>query len=316
MNLLVTGALKLTEEEFSQLEKIAGKVTFLQDERFETDLDVSGFEAVICNSLFVKNDIEKFSSLKYIQLTSAGTDRVPMNKITEKGISLQTARGVYSIPMAEWAMCKALDHAKKTSFFSENQKNSKWEKNRFLTELCGKNVCIVGFGSIGAECGKRFNAFGCSVTAVDVFPVESPYITEFMHVSMLKEAVKKADFIILTLPLTSMTKGIFDKSVLDELKEGCLIINIARGGLIDEKALISVLKEGKIYAALDVFEEEPLNENSPLWKLPNVEVSPHNSFVSDGNDKRLKDLIFDNLKTYMERRIEPFEGMGCLHSHN
>ncbi len=313
MKLLVTGALKLSEEELLKLKKISGEVTFLQDERFETDIDVSEFEAVICNSLFVNNDIEKFSSLKYIQLTSAGTDRVPMEKITEKGISLQTARGVYSIPMAEWAMCKALDYVKKTSFFKENQKSKKWEKNRSLTELCGKTVCIVGFGSIGAECGKRFSAFGCNVIAVDVYPVESPYISEYIHVSDMENALKKSDIIILTLPLTSMTKGIFGKSAFSAMKENSLLINVARGGLIDESTLIETLKSGKISAALDVFESEPLCEASLLWELPNVDLSPHNSFVSDGNDTRLKKLIFENLETYMERRVEHFEGLGCLH---
>ncbi len=311
MDILVTGALKLTNEEMKILESIAGNVTFLQDERFETDIDVSIYEAVICNSLFVNNDIDKFSSLKYIQLTSAGTDRVPMEKVVRKGISLQTARGVYSIPMAEWAMCKALDHVKQTCFFEENQKNKKWEKSRTLTELNEKNVCIVGFGSIGAECGKRFSAFGCKVIAVDVFPVESPYVSEYFNVSQLKEALKDADVVILTLPLTSETKGLFDKEALSVLKEGSLLINMARGGLIDEEAFIDVLKEGKIYAALDVFETEPLSESSPLWTLSNVSVSPHNSFVSDGNDKRLKNLIFENLKTYVERRTD-YKGT-CIH---
>lgn len=314
MKLLVTGALKLTPSEFSRLERIAGEVTFLQDERFEVDMDFSEFEGVICNSLFVNNDIEKFSSLKYVQLTSAGTDRVPMERITKKGIQLQTARGVYSIPMAEWAVCKALDHAKRTHFFKEKQKNKLWEKNRSLTEIFKKNVCIVGFGSIGAECGKRFNAFGCNISAVDIFPIESPYINECFNVSQLKEAVSKADVIILTLPLTSLTKGIFSKEILSEIKEGGLLINIARGGLIDENDLVETLKEGKIYVALDVFESEPLSPESPLWDLENVELSPHNSFVSDGNDKRLKNLIFENLATYVERRVEPFPGMGCLHS--
>lgn len=314
MKLLVTGALKLNEEEFSALEKIAGEVVFLQDERFETDLDVSEFEAVICNSLFVNNDMDKFSSLKYIQLTSAGTDRVPMEKITEKGISLQTARGVYSVPMAEWVVCKALNHVKKTAFFYENQKEKKWEKNRSLTELHNKNVCIVGFGSIGVECGKRFSAFGCNVVAVDVFPVESPYITKYYNVSELSEALRDADFTVLTLPLTSMTKGMIGEKEFESIKEGSLLINVARGGLIKEEALIEALKNEKIYAALDVFEAEPLSEESPLWELDRAEISPHNSFVSDGNDGRLKNLIFENLKTYVERRVEKIEGLGCLHS--
>lgn len=313
MKLLVTGALKLSPEEFSTLEKIAGEVVFLQDERPETTIDVSEFECVICNSLFVNNDINKFSSLKYIQLTSAGTDRVPMDYITQNGISLQTARGVYSIPMAEWVLCKSLDHIKQTSFFKENQKGKKWEKSRSLTELYGKNVCIAGFGSIGAECGKRFDAFGCNVTAVDVFPVSSPYVKEYVNVFDLEKAVENADIVVLTLPLTSQTKGMFSEKVISSMKEGSLLINVARGGLIDESALIKILKEKKIYAALDVFEAEPLDESSPLWELPNVEVSPHNSFVSDGNDARLKEVIFKNLQTYVERRVEPFEGMGCLH---
>ncbi len=308
MELLVTGALKLSEEELFAFKNIAGNVVFLPDERPETDIDVSNFECVICNSLFVNNDIDKFKSLKYIQLTSAGTDRIPMEKVTNKGITLHTARGVYSVPMAEWALCKALEHCKKSRFFVENQKLKKWEKNRSLTELCGKNVCIVGFGSIGTECGKRFSAFGCNVTAVDIFPVESPYINSYFNVSSLKDAIKDADVIVLTLPLTSITKGLFNKDVLMCLKEGSLLINIARGGLIDQKALEYVLAQGKVYAALDVFEAEPLCEDSPLWEMENVSISPHNSFVSDGNDKRLKNLIFENLKTYAERRIVGFDG--------
>ena len=135
MDLLVTGALKLTDEEFARLERIAGNVIFLPDERFETNIDVSIFEAVICNSLFVNNNIEKFYSLKYIQLTSAGTDRVPMDKITEKGISLHTARGVYSIPMAEYALCGVLQLYKNCRFFIENQKAHIWEKHRGMMEL-------------------------------------------------------------------------------------------------------------------------------------------------------------------------------------
>lgn len=312
MKLLVTGALKLTDEEFDRLKKIAGDVTFLQDERYETDVDVSEFEAVICNSLFVKNDIEKFKNLEYVQLTSAGTDRIPMDKVTNKGITLYTARGVYSVPMAEWAVCKALDFCKQTRFFEENQKSSKWEKSRTLTELYDKNVCIVGFGSIGTECAKRFKAFGCKITAVDVFPIESEYNDEFFNVSEIKKALENADVTILTLPLTSTTKGFFDKEVIASLKDGSLLINIARGGLIDTNALTEALADGRIYAALDVFEEEPLPEDSPLWKLENVFVSPHNSFVSDGNDKRLKELIFSNLETYMERRITGFK-CSCNH---
>jgi phosphoglycerate dehydrogenase-like enzyme len=287
----------------------------LQDERYETDMDVSGFEGVICNSLFVNNDISKFKSLEYIQLTSAGTDRVPMEKITAEGITLHTARGVYSIPMAEWAVCKALDFYKGTAFFSDNQKNKKWDKNRNLRELNGKTVCIVGFGSIGTECGKRFSAFGCNVTAVDIFPVESEYVSEYFEVSKLKEAFKNADIVILTLPLTSITKGIIGKDELNSMKEGSLLINIARGGLIDESALIEALKSEKIYAALDVFEAEPLSEASPLWEMPNALISPHNSFVSEGNDGRLKGLIFSNLETFVERRVEGFSGK-CQHKHN
>ena len=312
MKLLITGALKLTEEENKKIKSLVDDVVFLQDERPKTDIDVSEFEGVICNSLFVNNNIDDFKSLKYIQLTSAGTDRVPMDKVGERGITLHTARGVYSIPMAEWALCKALDHCKKTAFFHSNQKMGLWEKNRSLTELYGKNVCIVGFGSIGNECGKRFSAFGCNITAVDIFPIESPYITAYAHISQLKQVIGDADYIVLTLPLTNQTKGLFDKETLSLIKENCLLINMARGGLIDENALIETLKQGKIYAASDVFETEPLPESSPLWGMENIYVSPHNSFVSDGNDKRLKDIIFKNLETYMERRIT---GLECKCEH-
>lgn len=117
MNLLLTGAFNYSKNQIEKLENLGCDITFVEDERIKLDLDVSKFEAVVCNGLFLKNPIEEFKSLKFIQATSAGLDRMPLEYIYNNSIQLKNARGVYSIPMAEWCICKILDVYKQSFFF-------------------------------------------------------------------------------------------------------------------------------------------------------------------------------------------------------
>ena len=160
MNLLVTGAVARTEKELAMLRELGHKVVFMQQEKSPLPCDATWVEGIIGNGIFLSHPIEKFTSLRYIQLTSAGFDRVPMDYVKQHGIEIHNARGVYSIPMAEFALCGVLQLYKQSGYFHENQKLHKWEKHRGLLEIFGKNVCIVGCGSVGTECAKRFKAFG------------------------------------------------------------------------------------------------------------------------------------------------------------
>ena len=299
MKTLITGAFKCSKEQIKELEKLGLQIQFMQDERANTDINFSEIEFVICNSLFLYHDIKLFKNLKAIQLTSAGLDRVPLDYIKQNNIKLYNARGVYSIPMAEWTVLKILEIYKNSKKFWKQQEEHIWEKDRNIFELNGKTVTIVGFGNVGQEIAKRLKAFNVKINAVDLKNNNSEYQDMFYTISEINEAIKVSDILILTLPLTKETEGIIDKEKLMLMKENSILVNIARGKIIKEKDLIEVLKEKQkdfLGIILDVFEEEPLNKESKLWDFENVIVTPHNSFIGENNNERLYNLICNNLK--------------------
>ncbi|MFP4698133.1 MAG: NAD(P)-dependent oxidoreductase [Eubacteriales bacterium] len=298
--LLLTGAFKYSREQLNKLERLGYEIVFVQDERKALNNDVSDIDAVVCNSLFNYNDIKEFKNLRIIQLTSAGLDRVPLDRITEQGIRLFNARGVYSIPMAEWVILKILEIYKKSRVFYKNQEQHKWEKHRDLLELTDKTAVIIGYGSVGAEIAKRLKVFGVNVISVDRQIREDDYVDEYILIDDLDTALVKSDIIILSLPLTDETRHLINKDRINLMKANVVLINVSRGGIIDETDLIESLRGDKFLGvALDVFEEEPLNE-SLLWDFENVIITPHNSFVSDKMNERLFELMVENLNIETE----------------
>jgi len=295
MKLLITGAWKCTSEQLNQIEVMGHSIVFMQNEKDALPCLYEEVEGVICNGLFLSHPIEKFTSLRYIQLTSAGFDRVPMDYVQAHGIAIHNARGVYSIPMAEFAISGVLQLYKQSRFFYENQKKSAWEKHRGVLELYGKTVCIVGSGNVGTECAKRFQAFGCKVLGVDLYPREDNAYKKIYSLSSLDDALLQADVLVLTLPLTEETRHMMNEQRFAKMKNGSVLVNIARGAVVDEQALLKALDEKLLGAVLDVFEEEPLSADNPLWKKVNVIVTPHNSFAGDGNALRLQEVIFKSL---------------------
>lgn len=305
MKLLVTGAWKQAAHYLPLLEANGYNTVFMQDERDAIPCDPAAVEAVICNGLFVTHDINLFSSLRLIQLTSAGTDRVPLEAIRQRNIALKNARGVYSNPMAEHAVMSALYFFRNSRFFFMNQMHGRWEKDRTLRELCGSTVCVIGCGSVGTACAQRFSALGCKVVGVDAVLHNNPFFHRIFDISHAGDAIAAADIIILSLPLTAETAGMVDGAFLCRLKQDCVLINISRGRIIQTDALIQALNQNRIYAALDVFEEEPLPESSPLWHFERVLITPHNSFVSDKTDDRLSALILQTF--HISSGVRPHE---------
>ena len=296
MKLLITGAWKCTSEQLNQIQSMGHSVVFMQNEKDPLPCLYEEVEGVICNGLFLHHCIEKFTSLRYIQLTSAGFDRVPMDYVQAHGIAIHNARGVYSIPMAEFAIGGVLQLYKQSRFFYNNQQKYIWEKHRGILELFGKTVCIVGCGNVGTECAKRFAAFGCKVIGVDLFPREDVAYEKMYALASLDEVLSQADVVVLTLPLTEETRYMMHKQRFVKMKDGSVLVNIARGAVVDEQALLKALKENLLGAVLDVFEEEPLSPDNLLWKKENVILTPHNSFVGDGNQERLEEIIFKGLE--------------------
>lgn len=300
MKLMLTGAFKYSDEQLNKLKSLGVTIVFVQDERLTLQTDVSDIDGVVCNALFQFNDIKKFKSLKFIQLTSAGLDRVPIKYIKEKGISLFNAKGVYSIPMAEWVVLKILEIYKGSRNFYESQQNHKWLKQRNLLELTNKNAAIIGFGDVGTEVAKRLKSFGVRLIGVGRREIQSHLIDEYYLIDSMDEVLRKSDIVILTLPLTNNTKNLIDDKRITIMKDNSVLINVSRGALIDEVSLLNALNENKFLGvALDVFREEPLNEISELWNYDKMIITPHNSFVSNKTDSRLFDLLEMNLKNFL-----------------
>ena len=293
MNVLVTGAFQLNSEELAALESAGHKVFTHPDEHAPVE-QPERYEAVVCNGLFLYNPIECFTNLRLIQLTSAGLDRVPLDYIRAHGIELHNATGVYSVPMAEFAVCGILQMYKQSRFFAENQTQHRWEKHRGLLELSGKRVCILGCGDVGREIAKRLKAFGCRITGLNRTVRALSDFDEVLPLDKLPDAAAVCDILICCIALMPETRGIVGKEIFDRLPAGAIFVNIARGALVDGAALTAWLQSGG-HSVLDVFEEEPLPENSPLWDMENVILTPHNSFVGEGNRARLWEKIKENL---------------------
>ncbi|HYC01109.1 MAG TPA: D-2-hydroxyacid dehydrogenase [Candidatus Limnocylindrales bacterium] len=241
-------------------------------------------------------------SLKWLHSFSAGVDHPVFHRFLEAGVRLTTSSGASSATIAETAMLFVLHLSRRFWRYEQARAERAWRPHD-VQELAGATMLIVGMGPIGNELARRAHAFGMNVVALtrtprlhDGFPARP--LTE------LDDALAAADYVVLALPLTPQTRGMFDASRLARMKPGAFFINVARGELVDEPALIQALQRGELAgAALDVFAEEPLPESSPLWTMPNVIVTPHASGRSLQSNDRATEIFLDNLARYL--RDEP-----------
>jgi len=296
MNLLITGAWQNATQHFNELSRMGHCVKFLQWEKEPLPCNPEWVEGVICNGLFLYYDIPRFPNLRYIQLTSAGYDRVDMEYVRAHGITIHNAGDTYAIPMAEHALCGVLMLYRQMPKFLANQQLKLWCKERFLPELSGKHVLILGCGAVGRACAHRFAAMGCNVTGMARTPRPIPGFDSVHTLAVLSSLLPMADVVILALPASPDTRQLFNAETFEKMKPGSILVNIARGELVDETAMANALNHGQLSGAvLDVFTEEPLTPNSPLWEMPNVIITPHNSFVGDGCGERLTHEVILNL---------------------
>ena len=287
-----------------QLDRIRGlgyEVVIINEDTF-TELQVP-FDADVlcCYNPFERVDINKFTKLKLILLSSIGIDFIPKDDIIKNSIILTNNRGGYSIPMGEWIVMNLLMLSKKSTTFWDNKKQKKWKLDTKLTELYGKTVTFLGTGTISTEAAKRLQGFGMNVVGVNTKGTISQYFDKAYSLDEVKTAISMADYLVMVLPFTEKTHHFLDQEKLGWMKDSARLINVSRGNVIDERAMTKALKDKAIAgAALDVFEEEPLSVDSELWDMDNVYISPHNSWISEQRDARRFDLIYENLKAYIE----------------
>ncbi len=220
--------------------------------------------------------IEAAERLKVIGRAGVGVDNIDLEAATKHGIVVVNAPEASSITVAEHTMGLILSLARRIPFAHSSLKANKWEKKKFLgIEIRGKTLGVIGLGRIGSQVAKKAKAFEMEVIAYDPYVTEKHAKNLTVKIVSLDELLSKSDFITLHIPLTDKTKGLIGKKEIQKMKDGAYLINCARGGIVDEKALYEGLKSGKLAgAALDVFEKEPPIDN-PLLTLDNIVVTPH-----------------------------------------
>jgi phosphoglycerate dehydrogenase-like enzyme len=257
-------------------------------------------DLMIGTKYFAKFDCEPFKNLRFLQLNSAGYDRVPIDKLKRKGIVIANARGVYSDPIAEWVLMQWLVAMKMTFAVHLNQKVKEW-KYFAAREAKGEEVLIVGTGDIAKEIAKRMHPFNVHITGVNTNGRKIEGFDTTIAISELSDKIGNYDTVILTLPLNETTAHLFDAKMIAAMKTGAGILNIGRGGIVDENALAESLNKGHLgYSAFDVFEIEPLPQDSPLWTAKNSIVSPHISYSGQFTKDRLAKLTLRNLEKFIQ----------------
>lgn len=247
--------------------------------------------------------------LRWVHATSAGAGeqvrKAGLSPEALKRVVITTSSGVHAVPLAEFAILGLLAMAKELPRLIEDQRARAWpEVRRPVRELSGQTLFLLGLGDIGREVARLGKALG--MRTVGFRRTEGPppeWVDEVHGPQRLAELAGQADAMVVSLPMTEQTAGLVDRATIERLPASCIFVNIGRGGVVDEPALIDALRDRRIAGAvLDVFATEPLPADSPLWTLPNVLVTPHAAALSARENERIAELFADNLRRYLDGR--------------
>lgn len=250
--------------------------------------------------------VRRGDDLRWVHSAAAGVRTSLEGPLGDADVLFTNSAGVYGPPLAEWAIGAMLYFSR--GFDIAAASDDPWPYDAFaatgtpLRELNGSRVTVIGYGGIGAEIGRRAHALGMRVTAVRAHPdrPSGEEVDRVLGSDELADAVADAHYVVLALPETAGSVGLIDAGVIAELRPDGVLLNLARGSLVDEPALVEALSQGRLRgAALDVFTTEPLTSDSPLLGLPNVLVTPHAGSVSPRFWERQSDLMADNLARYL-----------------
>ena len=258
----------------------------------------------------------KDSHLKWIQAKSAGVDTMNLSLLNEKNIILTNASGIHGVPIAESVFGMLLADTRGIKKAINQQTNKVWSQTESLVELKGKTMMIIGMGQVGKEVARLAQAFRLNVIGVNRSGNPVTEVSEIIKQDQIPKHIKRADFVVNILPLTSETTNYYDDSFFTSMKKGAGFINVGRGPSVDTDALIRQIKNGQIgFAGLDVFKEEPLAKDSPLWDLPEVLITPHISGVAEHFKKRLFAIFEENLTAYVAGEELPRNVIDYKHNY-
>ena len=270
------------------------------------ELIEEGKEAEVLYGSCSEEIFQRLPKLKWLQSSSAGMDKLLYSALKESDILLTNAAGLYASHATEHAFALLLGLARGIHRFVHHQSKHEWANREWggpqIIEIGGWTLGIIGMGGFGTHMARRAKGFDMRVVAVDAYRTDPPaFVDELMPIDQLPDLMRRCDVVMIACPLTQETYHLINAENLALMKPTAYLINVARGRIVDEGALIEVLQGGKIAGAgLDVCEEEPLPDDSPLWDLDNVIVTPHIAGASQHRPRRAIEFFCDNLKRYIK----------------
>ena len=307
MKVAILENLGIGEEELLSLEKpfLEKGVEFVHyDRSLDENVLLSELDgadaAIIANMPFPSSVIAKSNSLKFIDVAFTGTDHVGLDAAKKKGIAVSNASGYSNEAVSELVLGMVLSFMRNISKVEERCRNGKDKTGLVGNEVKGKTVGIVGLGKIGRRTAEIFNCLGAKILAYS----RSRHSDAPSYVSEVEmdELLASSDIIVLHCPLTPETRGLIGEKELERMKSSAILVNVARGPVVDEKALCEALEKGEIRGALvDVFDKEPpLSLDAPLLSAPNTLLTPHVAFATKESMSLRAEIVFENLRAWME----------------
>jgi phosphoglycerate dehydrogenase-like enzyme len=286
---------------FSHIRKTFPEVSLdMVDHHSKVDPYIDAAEVLITFGAHMASHVfEKAKNLKWVQALGTGVDGITDQPGLRKEVLVTNMHGLHGGPVSEAALAGMLSLARDLPRSMRLQAHRTWERfpARVLKE---KTVGIFGVGAIAAELAPKCKAFGMKVVGISSVKRQVPGIDAMYSRDELERAVKELDFLVLLTPFTPDTRNIVDAKIFGAMKPGAFLVNLARGGVVDEDALVDALKSGKIAgAALDVFATEPLPGDSPLWDMQNVIITQHQGGFFDGYPRFALPVIEENMRKWL-----------------
>ncbi len=299
MNVLVTGGWYEAPQHLDEIRELGYNVFFIERESDDLPCNPEIIDGIICCKVFNWHPIEEFTNLKFIQTESVGYDRVPTEYCKEHEIQVHNVKDTYSGPMSEYIICHLLEWYQRTKQEYENRKAKTFIRDHSKQELTGKKVCIIGTGNIAKKTARKLAAFDCEIVGITHTVRDMEFMTEVRPYDRLTETLAESDIVIIATSPTG--KIIMGSAELAAMRPSAILVNVSRGTQLDEAALITALRNNAIAAAiLDVYQVEPLPAASALWDCENAILTPHSSYIGEGNAERLWQVIKNTLLNYIQ----------------
>ncbi len=294
MNILVT--YDYGDVFIDKVNSLGYHITYKSEKQLLDD-DLKGVDILICYNPFSQLSAAAYCDLSHVILSSTGIDQLPEAIVRSDHIKVVHNRYGYAAPIGEWIAMMALVGFKRLDRLYDQALARRWKMATDVLELTDKRILFLGTGNIAVQAVQRLKPFGIVPIGLNRSGRANRHFAEVYRVEQLGDVVGSVDAVVVCLPQTGATHHLVDGKVIAAMRDDAVLINISRGSVIDEAALMTALAKGKFrFCALDVVGEEPLSEESPLWQFEQVLITPHNSWVSEYRNARRLEYIMENLR--------------------